>query len=242
MNTRPYRENENPFAYDTENAQMQDRRTNRETPFTFFGDNTTSVPDPGPVQGVNRATNTVPNVALRLITLKRWNLILRLGASVFCLATILLLFFARQTKSDIRLADGSEGKGTATYKFNGSFKFLLFVHVVVLLYALVLSALAIVMSRKGLGQSTPPTLMWPAFILNLITSSFLLLAFAAAVAVEVVARQGLTVTPIQWLPLCGYFGLFCAMNEFALATAGLAYACLAAGTCIDAYFIHLYKL
>lgn len=120
MNSRslPYKENENPFAFDTELAQLEGRRPNRETPFSFFGDDraddTTTVPD----RAVTRDSNSS-----KLIRLQRCNIALRLATCVFCLTTILLIVLARQTKSGIALTNGKTGSGTATYKFSGTFKY-----------------------------------------------------------------------------------------------------------------------
>lgn len=70
----------------------------------------------------------------------------------------------------------------------------------------------------------------------------LVLVFAAALAIEVANRNGMTLTGnagyVHWRAMCKDFNTFCSVVECSFAACGLAFLALIAGTFLDGYFIH----
>lgn len=234
-----YEDTENPFAYNIEDGQRREKTFDEHVnPFAFQ----TEQPS-GAASGAGG--NGGGAVSSRLMKLHTINTVGRIGAFVFTLLAVLLVLFSKDTGTvKIQADDGAESTAQATAKYQrfSTFEFFLYVHLVVCAYTVLLIIVALVMRRNGTGEAFPSALMWPGFVINSIAITFLLLAFAAAVALEVVNRRGMVLlgdsSYIKWEGMCGNFGRFCGMVETALAASAIGYSCLLASTCIDAYFIH----
>lgn len=74
---------------------------------------------------------------------------------------------------------------------------------------------------------------------------FLLLAFASAMATEVIGRNGFyakygdNASAEISVGVCKYYGSFCTVLEVGLGFSGAAILSFTAGTAIDGYYLHL---
>lgn len=62
----------------------------------------------------------------RQARLRLWNVAFRVGAFISSVAALILILVSRETSSNIELANGSRGTGTATYKISASFVYVQF--------------------------------------------------------------------------------------------------------------------
>ncbi|CAM6112873.1 unnamed protein product [Calypogeia fissa] len=169
-------------------------------------------------------------------TVQKWNLGLRVVTFLCALAAVLSTIFAKQT---------DHYGWTMEYTSSSAFVFFMIVNAVVAVYAFVQACIAVFMLINGSGQSCPGKLIFITLIFNLIGVVFLLLAFASAMATEVISHNGFyafaddTYTVNLEAGICDTFGTFCTVIEVALGFCGVAIITFLAGTTLDGYYLHL---
>jgi hypothetical protein len=105
-----HRDNENPFATEPENTSQYGRQfQDYENPFAFQTEAET------PTTAKKNPDTTYVTYSSGSTQLKRWHVLLKIVASVLCLASVLLVLFSKQN------ADSGGGiKATMEYQASGA--------------------------------------------------------------------------------------------------------------------------